>query len=210
MEADFGTFVKATTLLGVLLNPFLMSIYLLDLIETLDHEAFFATLMRGVGIATIVFSVFAVGGDAIFSDLFQVRFASFLIFGGLVFLVIGLRFIQIGPEAIAEMRGKPEHIAGSIAMPFMIGPATVSASVLAGARLPILWALGSIAVAMAGMVLGLLTIKWLHGVVTQRNTALVERYVDIIGRASALLIGTIAVDMVLNGIELWWAAWHPT
>mgnify|MGYP001553869858 FL=1 len=210
MEADFNTFARSTTLLVVLLNPFLMSIYLLDLIEKLDDETFFATLIRGVVIATIVFSVFAVGGDAIFSNVLQVRFASFLIFGGIVFLVVGLRFIQVGPEALAELRGNPEHIAGSIAMPFMVGPATVSASVLAGARLPILWAVGSIAAAMAVMVLGLLAIKWLHGVVRQRNAGLVERYVDIVGRASALLIGTIAVDMVLNGIELWWAAWRAS
>jgi small neutral amino acid transporter SnatA (MarC family) len=210
MEADFNTFARSTTLLVVLLNPFLMSVYLLDLIEKLDDETFFATLIRGVVIATIVFSLFALGGDAIFSDLFQVRFASFLIFGGIVFLVVGLRFILAGPQALAELRGDPEHVAGSIAMPFMIGPATVSASVLAGARLPILWAVGSIAAAMVVMVLGLLAIKWLHGVVRQRNARLVERYVDIIGRASALLIGTIAVDMVLNGIELWWAAWRAS
>jgi len=210
MEADFNTFARSTALLVVLLNPFLMSVYLLDLIEKLDDETFFATLIRGVVIATIVFSLFALGGDAIFSDLFQVRFASFLIFGGIVFLVVGLRFILAGPQALAELRGDPEHVAGSIAMPFMIGPATVSASVLAGARLPILWAVGSIAAAMVVMVLGLLAIKWLHGVVRQRNARLVERYVDIIGRASALLIGTIAVDMVLNGIELWWAAWRAS
>jgi len=210
MEADFNTFARSTTLLVVLLNPFLMSIYLLDLIEKLDDETFFATLIRGVVVATIVFSLFAVGGDAVFSEVFQVRFASFLIFGGIVFLVVGLRFVQVGPEALSELRGDPEHIAGSIAMPFMIGPATVSASVLAGARLPILWAVGSIGAAMVVMVLGLLAIKWLHGVVTQRNAGLVERYVDIIGRASALLIGTIAVDMVLSGIELWWAAWHAS
>jgi multiple antibiotic resistance protein len=210
MAADFNTFAAWTMLLVVLLNPFLMSIYLLDLIEKLDDETFFATLIRSVAIATIVFSLFAVGGDAIFSDVLHVRFASFLIFGGIVFLVVGLRFIQVGPEALAELRGDPEHIAGSVAMPFMIGPATVSASVLAGARLPILWAVGSIAAAMVVMVLGLLAIKWLHGVVRERNAGLVRRYVDIVGRASALLIGTIAVDMVLNGVELWWATWRAS
>ena len=138
------------------------------------------------------------------------RFASFLIFGGIVFIVIGLRFIQVGPEALSELHGRPEHIAGSIAMPFMIGPGTVSASVLTGARLPITWAISSIGAAMVVMVAGLLAIKWLHGVVKERNAVLVERYVDIIGRASALLIGTIAVDMVITGIELWWDAWGAT
>ncbi|HSN84741.1 MAG TPA: MarC family protein [Polyangiales bacterium] len=208
MEAELDAFVRSTTLLVVLLNPFLMSIYLIDLIESLDDKTFFSTLVRGVVIATTVFCLFAVGGDAIFSELFQVRFASFLIFGGIVFIVIGLRFIQVGPEALSELRGHPEHIAGSIAMPFMIGPGTVSASVLAGARLPVWWALAAIGAAMLVMVVGLLAIKWIHGFVKERNAGLVERYVDIIGRASALLIGTIAVDMVLTGFELWWNAWR--
>lgn len=210
MDADIESFVKSTTLLVVLLNPFLMSIYLLDLIENLDDKTFFSTLARSVIIATTVFCVFALGGDAIFSDVFHVRFASFLIFGGIVFVMIGFRFIQVGPEALAELRGHPEHIAGSIAMPFMIGPGTVSASVLAGARLPAMSAVASISVAMFVMVLGLLGIKWLHGFVKQRNTNLVDRYIDIIGRASALFIGTIAVDMILTGIELWWDVWQPS
>lgn len=210
MEAELDVFVRSTTLLVVLLNPFLMSVYLIDLIESLDDKTFFSTLVRGVVIATTVFCLFAIGGDAIFSELLQVRFASFLIFGGIVFIVIGLRFIQVGPEALSELRGRPEHIAGSIAMPFMIGPGTVSASVLAGARLPVLWALAAIGAAMLIMVVGLLAIKWIHGFVKERNAGLVERYVDIIGRASALLIGTIAVDMVLTGFELWWNAWRAT
>lgn len=209
MHTELEAFIKSTTLLIVLLNPFLMSIYLLDLIESLDSKTFVSTLVRGVVIATVVFAMFAIGGDAIFSDLFQVRFASFLIFGGIVFVVIGLRFIQAGPQALSELRGDPEHIAGSIAMPFMIGPGTVSASVLAGARLPAGWAVASIGVSMLVMVVGLLIIKWLYGVVKDRNAGLVSRYVDIIGRASALFIGTIAVDMMLTGFEIWWKAWRP-
>lgn len=209
MHTELEAFIKSTTLLIVLLNPFLMSIYLLDLIESLDSKTFISTLVRGVVIATVVFAMFAIGGDAIFSDLFQVRFASFLIFGGIVFVVIGLRFIQAGPQALSELRGDPEHIAGSIAMPFMIGPGTVSASVLAGARLPAGWAVASIGVSMLVMVVGLLIIKWLYGVVKDRNAGLVSRYVDIIGRASALFIGTIAVDMMLTGFEIWWKAWRP-
>lgn len=208
MEPLTDTFIRSTMLLLVLLNPFLMSIYLLDLIENLDDRTFFATLTRGVLIATCVFCLFAVGGDAVFADVLQVRFASFLVFGGLVFIVISMRFIRIGPQAIAELRGDPRHVAGSIAMPFMIGPGTVSASVLTGARLPMGWAIASIASAVTVMVVGLLGIKWLHGFVKQRNAELVDRYIDIMGRASALLVGTIAVDMVLSGIELWWNAWQ--
>ena len=197
---------RSAALLAVLLNPFLMSIYLLDLIEGLDARTFRSALVRGALIATVVFCLFAVGGDSVFRDLLNVRFASFLIFGGILFLLIALRFIQLGPQALSELRGDPEHIAGSIAMPFMVGPGTVSASVLIGARQPLPWALVAIVLAMATTVVGLLALKWLHARVKRRSAALVDRYIDVVGRASALLIGTIAVDMILSGIELWWPA----
>jgi multiple antibiotic resistance protein len=41
--------------------------------------------------------------------------------------------------------------------------------------------------------------------VRKRQERLVERYVDIVGRISALVIGTIAVDMILRGIDIWLA-----
>ncbi len=204
MEFDAGGFLKATMLLVVLLNPFMMSIYLLDLIETLEPGVFNRILVRGALIATVVFIAFALSGDAVFTDVFQVRFASFLVFGGILFLLVGLRFVQSGPRALEELRGQPEHVAGAIAMPFMVGPGTVSASVLAGAKLPIGWAVVSVLTAMLATVVGVIAIKWVHDVVKQRHAALVTRYVGVVGRASALLIGTIAVDMIFNGIELWW------
>ena len=197
---DFG---KTVTLLLVLLNPFLMSIYLLDLFQSLDHRTFIRVFARGSIIATGIFCLFAVFGDAIFSDFLQVRFASFLVFGGLLFVIIGLRFAQLGPAALVQLRGQPEHLAGAIAMPFMVGPGTISASVLAGARLPITWAVVAIFTAMAATVVGIALVKWLHGLVRARNARLVDRYVEVIGRASALLVGTVAIDMILNGLDLW-------
>jgi small neutral amino acid transporter SnatA (MarC family) len=197
-------FLESTSLLMVLLNPFLMSIYLLDLIESLEDRVFRSILIRGALIATAVFCAFAAGGDATFSEFLQVRFASFLIFGGILFLIIGLRFALQGTATLVQLRGAPEHVAGSIAMPFMVGPGTVSASVLAGAQLPLAWAFLSIATAMLTIVCGLLILKLLHTRLKKRNAALLDRYVDVVGRASALLIGTIAVDMILKGLELCW------
>jgi multiple antibiotic resistance protein len=203
-------FAKSTALLAVLLNPFLMSVYLLDLIQGLEARRFASVLLRGALIAATVFVACAWGGDAIFEDLLQVRFASFLLFGGLVFLLIGIRFVMHGPQALAELRGgAPEHLAGSVAMPFMIGPGTVSASVLAGARLPFPLAAGSIATSMVICVLGVLGLKVLYDRARTRRAGLVARYVDIVGRISALLIGTIAVEMLLKGAELWLESRQP-
>lgn len=195
--------LRSAALLFALLNPFLMTIYLLDLIRDLDAPTFRRVLLRGALISALVFVGFALTGDLLFRELLQVRFASFQIFGGVIFLLIGIRFVMQGPGAIEQLRGEPEHVAGSIALPFMIGPGTVSASVLAGTRLPPHLAVTAVIVALTATVLGVIVIKNLHDHVRTRNEALVERYVDLVGRVSALLIGTFAIDMILSGLESW-------
>jgi small neutral amino acid transporter SnatA (MarC family) len=84
-------YVASLLLFLALLNPFMMSVYLIDLITDLRRELFVRVLLRGALISGAVFAVFAWSGDAIFSDVLQVRFASFQIFGGIVFLLIGAR-----------------------------------------------------------------------------------------------------------------------
>ena len=198
-------FLHSFTLLFVLLNPFLLVVYLLDLVNRLDAQTLVRVLLRAAIIAAVVFIAFAWSGDALFRNMLQARFAAFLLFGGVIFLLIALRYVLTGEGALLQLRGEPEHLAGSIAMPFLIGPGTVNASVLAGARLPIVWAAACILAALLCTVVCVFLLHTLHHWVKERNAALVERYVDIVGRISALVIGTIAVEMILQGIELWQA-----
>ena len=86
-------------MLLALLNPFLVIVYLLDVVQKLDRGTFRRVLVRAVVIAAIVFCCFAIAGDAIFSGIVQAEFASFQIFGGIVFLLIGLQFVFRGPTA---------------------------------------------------------------------------------------------------------------
>lgn len=195
--------IESAVFLLVLLNPFLLSIYLLDLVEKLSFAQLGRVLLRASVISGVVFFVFAWAGDSLLTKLLHVRFASFLIFGGTVFLVIGIRFVLMGGEALSSLRGEAGLVAGSIAMPFMIGPGTVSASVIAGTRAPLPLAFVSITGALAATSVMVLMLKAVHDFVRKRNEELVERYIDIVGRLSALVIGTIAVEMILQGFEKW-------
>ncbi|HVS63480.1 MAG TPA: MarC family protein [Thermoanaerobaculia bacterium] len=196
-------FVRSASLLLVLLNPFLLSVYLLDLVRTLDSASFARVLTRATVIATVVFIVVSWLGERLFTQILQVRFASFLLFGGVIFPLVGIRFVLEGPAALTGLRGDPKHLEGSIALPFMIGPGTVSASVLAGARLGPLGGAGAIASATVLAAIALMLLKRLHDVVKERNEELVERYVDIVGRVMSLVIGTYSIEMILQGLEQW-------
>lgn len=200
---DLSHFLDAIILMLVLFNPLLMGSYLHELMNKLSGGVFFGILARAFVISGFVFILFAWAGDSLFSGVLQVRFAAFLLFGGTVFLIIALRYMVTGAEMIGTLRGEVEHLAGAIAMPFMIGPGTISASVLIGANLPIWWAGLAIGIALLISCMLLIVMKWLFDYVQQRNERLVERYAEVMGRISALIIGTIAVEMILKGIDLW-------
>jgi len=196
-------FIKSSALLLVLLNPFLVIIYLVDMVEKLDRKQFAQVLIRAGLIASVVFCCFAILGDTIFSGFVQAEFASFQIFGGIVFLLIALQFVFRGPAAIEILQGKSKHLAGAVAMPVLIGPGTISASVIIGKRLDPLMAVTAVLAAVIITVSLLLALKALHDIVRPRSEPLVQRYIEIAGRIMALIVGTVSVQMIMQGIRAW-------
>ncbi|MEE3835377.1 MarC family protein [Acinetobacter baumannii] len=193
-------FISTFILFFSLLNPFLMSIYMIGLIRHTETRVFNKALIQGSLIAYVVFLLFAWGGEAIFNRYLNVRFESFLIFGGLIFLVIGYRYVFQGADTIGEMRGAPEHLAGTVAMPFMIGPGTISAAVVTGMSMSLLEAAIVIALVLFVSCSVLVAMKFSHDHLRYSHAKYIDRYFDIVGRLAALLIGTIAVDMIVNGV----------
>ncbi|EPT0541988.1 MarC family protein [Acinetobacter baumannii] len=193
-------FISTFILFFTLLNPFLMSIYMIGLIRHTETRVFNKALIQGSLIAYVVFLLFAWGGEAIFNRYLNVRFESFLIFGGLIFLVIGYRYVFQGADTIGEMRGAPEHLAGTVAMPFMIGPGTISAAVVTGMSMSLLEAAIVIALVLFVSCSVLIAMKFSHDHLRYSHAKYIDRYFDIVGRLAALLIGTIAVDMIVNGV----------
>jgi small neutral amino acid transporter SnatA (MarC family) len=196
-------FIKSIALLLVLLNPFLVIVYLIDVVEKLNAPSFRRVLMRAGLIASVVFCCFAVLGDAVFSSVIQADFASFQIFGGIVFLLIGLQFVFRGPTAIEILRGESEYLAGAIAMPVLIGPGTISACVIVGERHDALTACLAVIVAVFASTGIMVMLKATHDLVRPRREPLIQRYIEIAGRITALVVGTISVEMIMQGLQAW-------
>jgi len=196
-------FLRSAVLMLALLNPFLVIIYLVDLVEKLDQKRFAQVLVHGSLIATAVFCCFAILGDIIFSSIIQAQFASFQIFGGVIFLIIGLQFVFHGPKAITALRGESPGLAGAIAMPVLIGPGTISASVVIGKRHEALYASATIIAAVFISVVIMLALKAIHDFVRPRHEPIIKKYIEIAGRITALYVGTIAVEMIMQGIRTW-------
>jgi multiple antibiotic resistance protein len=195
--------ISSSALLLMLLNPFLVVVYLIDVMQKMEGRTFRHVLLRAAIISSVVFCFFAILGDTVFSEIVQVEFASFQIFGGIVFLLIGLQFVFRGPKAIEILRGESEHLAGAIAMPVLIGPGTISVSVIIGKRLDPLMACISIFSAICISVVIILLLKSLHDIVRTRHERLIQRYIEIAGRITALYVGTVSIEMIMQGIRTW-------
>ncbi len=187
----------------MLLNPFLVVVYLIDVMQKMEGRIFRHVLLRAAMISSVVFCAFAILGDAVFSEIVQVEFASFQIFGGIAFLLIGLQFFFRGPQAIEILRGESEHLAGAIAMPVLIGPGTISVSVIIGKRLDPLMACISIFSAICISIVIILLLKSLHDIVRTSHERLIQRYIEVAGRITALYVGTVSIEMIMQGIRTW-------
>lgn len=201
---ELDSFTRSFLLLFVLLNPFIMSVYLLELVKTLQFRRFATQLSRAAFISFVIFILFAWFGEAVFGEVMQVRFSAFLIFGGITFLIIGIRLLgQASPTR--TLLAEDQEVAASIAMPYIIGPGTISASVVAGSRLGAIWATLAIALALALAVGATLLFKVIHDLARARNERLVHRYTEVAGRVTGLFVGSFGIDMILRGFEGWLA-----
>jgi small neutral amino acid transporter SnatA (MarC family) len=164
----------------------------------------FAQIIIYAGIiAIVVYSLYSILGDAIFVDIVQAEFASFQIFGGVILLLIGLQFVFRGPMSMTMLKSESGYSAGAVAMPVLIGPGTISASLVIGKRHDQLESFAVIFVATALAITVVIVLKALHDFVLPRNEPLVNRYIEITGRISALYVGTVAVEMILKGLGTW-------
>ncbi len=196
-------FSQSLLLIFILLNPFIMSIYLIDLIKGVSVGVFSRLMIRAGLISYVVYVLFAWLGEMIFDSVLQIRFPAFMIFGGITFLIIGVRLILgIGPP-MDSIKPESREVVGAIAMPFMVGPGTISASVIAGTELGLLNASLAIGLGLGSAIGAMILFKRVHDFLRTRHERYMERYVEIAGRITALFTGSFAVDMILRGIERW-------
>jgi len=195
---------ESAIMLFLLFNPFLVIVYLKDLVAETNSALFGRIIIRAGLITMVVCLVFGWTGEIIFSSLLRAHYASLQIFGGIVFLIIGIRFVFGGSDAVVSLRGDPEQITGSIVMPIMIGPGSISASIIAGKRLGPIGMTAAVTIAVTLAITILMMLKLLHDYVHKRNERLILRYTEVAGRVAALVIGTFSIEMIMQGAATWW------
>jgi len=184
----------------VILNPFSQVLFLWGLMTSMSWREFAGIYARASLLSFGVYALFALTGDMLFREVFQVRVDAFRIFGGLIVFIISLRYFTQGGGSAQFFQGKATELATSISIPFMVGPATIWVSMEIGRTLA-----APMDVLLIGAVLTvnfvIMTVAQLFLSRMKRNTeSLVGAYFTILMRTNALFIGAIGIEMILAGL----------
>jgi multiple antibiotic resistance protein len=184
----------------VILNPFSQVLFLWGLMTSMSWREFAGIYARASLLSFGVYALFALTGDMLFREVFQVRVDAFRIFGGLIVFIISLRYFTQGGGSAQFFQGKATELATSISIPFMVGPATIWVSMEIGRTL---------AAPMDVLLIGaVLAVNFVIVTVAQRflsrmesnRESLVGAYFTILMRTNALFIGAIGIEMILAGL----------
>ena len=184
-----------------LINPFALFFYLLPLKEERGLSDFIKIVLRASFITFVIYCVFALFGEWIFTDLLNVNFDSFRIFGGMVLLGTALNSIVWGKRAVVATKGEMNHVATQIALPFMVGASTITMSILIGRELGDLAAIFSIGSVLATSFAIIVTLALMRSSLKPPYKDGLDRTMEIVVRLNGFFVGSIGVDIIIRGFE---------
>jgi multiple antibiotic resistance protein len=186
----------------VLLSPFALFLYLRPVMKELSNKDFIKVLLKATIISFIIFFIFLASGDIIFRHILNINFESFRIFGGIIIFSIAYLFIMKGQKAFFHLRGSLDDLAAEIALPFLVGAATISLAILMGERFSV--GMGSV---LLSIILGvnffsILFLKYLRDRIEKKKLKVAfDKNMEVLLRLNGFFIGAIGINMIIRGID---------
>ena len=183
--------IRAIIALFVVVDPFGNIPIFVGLTEKMPCKQERKVYNTAVLVGFVLLLVFAFTGQEIFT-LFGVSIYSFEIAGGILLLIIAIRILVTG--SMHENVESPESMgAVPIAMPLLVGPGAITATILNLQTFGTAVAVLSVMVVLAVTWIILRFIDRLYGFLGKTGAM-------VIARVMALLIAAIAVQYIVNGI----------
>jgi multiple antibiotic resistance protein len=194
MDNILGTTLYLLALVNPVSKIFLLSAFSKGMRdEELKRLCIFSSCV-GLGILL----TFAAAGSIILTHIFHMELHSFQIVGGVVLFTIGFNALTRGSffeldekQKLAEMSIVP------LASPMIAGPATITAAVSFSAQYGLAITALAITLAVAGNFLIMLSSRMIGQWLTRYNL------MGALIRITGLIVGTIAMQMVLDGLRGW-------
>tara|TARA_R110002096_G_scaffold113320_8_gene246392 strand:+ start:3775 stop:4401 length:627 start_codon:yes stop_codon:yes gene_type:complete len=205
MHEQLTHFTTVLMAFFAIMNPIANTPVFLGLTEGLSDRNRKVTAFRGVILAFIIVSVFALAGNAIF-QLFGITLPAFRITGGILVALVGYHMLQGESSPIHATKKEDDEQSREAAINISISPLA----------LPILAGPGTIATAMSftagesseklGIVLGALALNCVVTLVSFLAGEKLTRFlgpnaIKVVTRLMGLLLAVIGVQMLITGIQ---------
>ena len=184
----------------ILINPFAQFLYLKSVIDTLTLKQFMGVYGKATVMGVVICVTFAMCGESLFDNIFNIDFNSFKIFGGIVLFSYAYTFIIRGSNSLVQIRENLDDLASEIAIPFMIGAGTIYLSILLaheGGRM-----LGSVSIVIVMLINYIIVIflAFIKDHFRKKEKVAFDKYMSILMRVNGFFMGAIGIDMVVTGI----------
>lgn len=161
----------------------------------------FHLILRSTIVAAILLYALIIFGEAILNRVFHVEIYSLRVAGGLVLSTVGFQALKTGMFFGHDNHSKFVDLAiVPLACPMIAGPASITASITLSIEMGIPMTLVAVTIALA-LNLGIMAFS-------RPISSLLSRY-NVLGafiRITGLIVMTIGVQMVFNGISGWMAS----
>ena len=189
------TAFSAALLLFLVMDPFGNIPFFISALKKVDSKKHNKIILRELFIALVVLIAFLFAGRHILSIL-QISEPSLTVAGGIILFIIALKMIfptQMGmfSEEITE-----EPFVFPLAIPYIAGPSAIASVMIIMSREPNRWKEWSMALVAAWLVSGLIILS--SGAFLR---ILGKRVLTAIERLMGMMLVTIAVQMLMNGIS---------
>jgi multiple antibiotic resistance protein len=185
----------------IMINPFAQVLYLKSVIDDLDLKTFSLIYAKASIISLVIYVIFALIGDEIFTQFFKIRFESFKIFGGIIIFAYAFSFIMYGAKSMIQTKENLDDLASEIALPFMVGSGTLYLSILIGRSAS---SFGVILGTIFSIILLNYSLVWLFVFIKdqfrRRQQIAFDKYMGIFMRLNGFFMGAIGIHMILDGI----------
>ena len=161
----------------------------------------FPLILRSTIVGALLLYSLIIFGEAILNQVFHVEIYSLRVAGGLVLSTVGFQALKTGMFFGHDNHSKFVDLAiVPLACPMIAGPASITASITLSIEIGISMTLIAVSIALA-LNLGIMAFS-------RPISALLSRY-NVLGafiRITGLVVMTIGVQMVFNGISGWMIA----
>ncbi|MFW5689915.1 MAG: MarC family protein [Spirochaetota bacterium] len=195
------TIISATITLFLVMDPLGNIPIFLSILEEMEPGRRIRVIVREMLIALAILLLFLFFGQYILSGL-HISEPALSIGGGVILFLIALRMIFPRPDANVESGARADHTPGQepllvpLAVPLVAGPSAMALVILIGTQYPTRMLDWFIALVIAWFTSSLILLS-----AEYLRKYLGKRVIKALERLMGMILTTLAVEMLLSGIE---------